>query len=119
MLKKPTQGHCLGDAVSLIPWGWDIGPTSPMGPSPWPSWNARPMGISTKGDLYTYIHTHRKNISPKFCDHKESHEIENEKCFFRFFLYYFSVSSSPENPTQTHSQELRQNFNFPLHAKKL
>ena len=47
----------MSDEVPLVPRGWDVGPTIPMGPSPWPSWNARTMGISTKGDLYTYTYT--------------------------------------------------------------
>ena len=35
----------VSDAVPLVPRGWDIGPTIPM-------------GISSKGDLYLYIHTY-------------------------------------------------------------
>ena len=34
----------MSDAVSMVLQGWDIGPTSPMGPSPWPSWNAKSHG---------------------------------------------------------------------------
>ena len=37
--------------------GWDIGPTSPMGPSPWPSWNARFHGHLHEGRPL-YIHTY-------------------------------------------------------------
>ena len=38
----------------------DIGPTSPMGPSPWPSWNAQSHEDFHKGRplyIHTYIHT--------------------------------------------------------------
>ena len=38
----------VNDAVSMVPRGWDIGPVG----------MPDPMGISTKGDLYTYIHTY-------------------------------------------------------------
>ena len=51
----------VSDVVPLVPRGWDIGPTIPMGPSPWPSWNARTMGISTKGDLCTYKHIYMQD----------------------------------------------------------
>ena len=39
----------VSDAVPLVPRGWGIGPTIPMGPSPWPSWNhkGRPLYIHT------------------------------------------------------------------------
>ena len=49
----------VSDAVPMVPRGWDIGPTSPMGPSPWPSWNARSHGhLHQEQPLYihTYIH---------------------------------------------------------------
>ena len=45
----------MSDAASMVPRGWDIGPTIPMGPSLGPVETPDPMGISTKGDLYTYI----------------------------------------------------------------
>ena len=48
----------MSDAVSMVPRGWDIGPTSPMGPSLGPVGISDTMGISTKGDLYTYIGTY-------------------------------------------------------------
>ena len=47
----------VSDAVSMIPRGWDIGPTIPMGPSPWPSWNARSHGHLHEGRPL-YIHTY-------------------------------------------------------------
>ena len=41
----------------MVPRGWlGFGPTSPMGPSLWPD----PQGISTKGDIDTYIHTYAR-----------------------------------------------------------
>ena len=43
----------------MVPRGWDIGPTSPMGPSPWPSSNARSHGHLHEGQplyIHTYIH---------------------------------------------------------------
>ena len=40
----------------MVPRGWDIGPTSPMGPSPWPSWTARFHGLFHEGQPL-YIHT--------------------------------------------------------------
>ena len=42
--------------MPLVPRGWDIGPTIPMGPSPWPSWNGRSHGLLYKGRPL-YIHT--------------------------------------------------------------
>ena len=50
----------VSDAVPMVPRDWDIGPTIPMGPSPWPSWNARPHGHLHEGRplyIHTYIHT--------------------------------------------------------------
>ena len=41
----------------MVPRGWDIGPTSPMGPSLWPSWNARSHGHLHEGRTL-YIHTY-------------------------------------------------------------
>ena len=46
----------VSDAASMVPRAWDIGPTSPMGPSPWPSWNARSHGHLHEGRPL-YIHT--------------------------------------------------------------
>ena len=40
--------------MPLVPRGWDIEPTRPMGPSPWPSWNARSHGHLHKGQ-HTYM----------------------------------------------------------------
>ena len=37
------------DAVSMVPRGWDIGHTSPMGPFPWPSWIAQSHGDLHEG----------------------------------------------------------------------
>ena len=45
------------DAVSFVPWGWDIGPTIPMGPSPWPNWSAWSHGQFHKWQPLTYIHS--------------------------------------------------------------
>ena len=45
--------------MPVVPRGWDIGPTSPMGPSPCPSWNARSHGHLHEGRslyIHTYIH---------------------------------------------------------------
>ena len=50
----------------LVPRGWDIGPTIPMDPSAWPSWNARSHGHLHEGRPL-YIHTY---ILP--CDAKIS-----------------------------------------------
>ena len=47
----------VSDAVLMVPQGWDIGPTSPMGPSPWPSWNARSHGHLHEGQPL-YIHSY-------------------------------------------------------------
>ena len=44
------------DAVPLVPWGWDIEPASPSGPSHWPSWNARSHGHLHEGRPL-YVHT--------------------------------------------------------------
>ena len=49
----------MSDAVSMVPRGWDIGPTIPMGPSPRPSWTARSNGQFHEGQplyIHTYIH---------------------------------------------------------------
>ena len=45
------------DAVPLVPRGWDIGPTIPLGPSPWPSWTALFHGQLHEGQPL-YIHTY-------------------------------------------------------------
>ena len=42
----------------MVPRGWDIGPTSPMDPSPWPGWNAGSHGHLYEGRPYTYIHAY-------------------------------------------------------------
>ena len=42
--------------MPMLPRSWDIGPTRPMGPSPWPSWNARSHGHLHEGRPL-YIHT--------------------------------------------------------------
>ena len=41
----------------MVPWGWDIEPTIPMGSSPWPSWYAGSHGHHHKGRPL-YIHTY-------------------------------------------------------------
>ena len=47
----------MSDAVTMVPRGWNSGPTIPVGPPLGPVGTPNPMGISTKGDLYTYMHT--------------------------------------------------------------
>ena len=62
MLAQKTHVECVSmiqhsDAVAMVPRGLDIGPTSPMGPSPWLSWNARSHGHLHKGQplcIHTY-----------------------------------------------------------------
>ena len=46
----------VNDAVSMVPRGWDFGPTILMGPSPRPSWAARSNGQFHEGQpLYIHI----------------------------------------------------------------
>ena len=53
----------MSDAVSMVPRGWDIGLTIPMGPSPWPSWYARSHGHYHEGRPL-YIHTVPERVWP-------------------------------------------------------
>ena len=59
--------------MPLVPRGWDIGPTIPMGPSPWPSWIAPFHGQFHEGRplyIHTYIHAEKaykhKNIKKQY-----------------------------------------------------
>ena len=44
----------------MVPWGWDIGPTSRWVPPLGPVGPPLSMGTFTKGNLYTYIPTDRQ-----------------------------------------------------------
>ena len=70
----------VNDAVSMVSRGRDIGPTSPMDPSSWPSWNARSHGHLHEGRPL-YIQTDGPPLPHQ--NKEEKYPGRTGSCFYR------------------------------------